>query len=86
MTQCEVCGAQSADPRPLFGTEWPIEGVYIARVTKACPTGCCDYQKDGVTKGKTPRSIDLIPVDHAVSFVSQYRLKKLVQKAKKAEL
>jgi hypothetical protein len=86
MTQCEVCGIESTDPKPMFGTEEPIKGAYIARVTKACPNGCCKFQANGMTKAKTPRSINLVPVDHAITFVTQLRLRRLVQRAKKAEL
>lgn len=83
MTQCDVCGVQSADPAPLYGTEGKIEGKYIARTTKACPTGCCKLQADGKTPSKTPRAIDLLPVNPTIPFIRQLAFRRLVQAAKK---
>ena len=82
-THCEVCKAEViVDKSPLFGTVDPIEGVYIARITKACKTGCCLKRKNGA-KGKTPRSIDLIPVDSSRLFLTQLQFRKLIQEQRK---
>lgn len=84
-TQCEVCGVQSVDSAPLYGTEGEIKGLYIARTTKACPGGCCKLQADRKTPGKTSRAIDLVPVDETVRFVRQLAFRRLVQAAQKQQ-
>ncbi|KAF2113383.1 hypothetical protein BDV96DRAFT_601547 [Lophiotrema nucula] len=82
-THCEVCKAHVIiDDAPLFGTEEPVVGVYIARITKACKSGCCSFRKNG-TRGKTPRSIDLIPADPTVKFMRQLTWRKLCDEQKR---
>lgn len=85
-THCEVCKSDIImDESPLFGTFGSIDGVYIARITKACKSGCCLLKKNG-GRGKTPRSIDLIPVDKSIRFITQLEFRKLCQEEKEKKI